>query len=140
MSYMGAQTLLKTRLLTLSSYFGSSDVAEGDLRILDNGNTNHIVLFPGGVPVFDTAIMQRSVAWEGVLDLFTKFVDDTSYNTFGTLRDAVIANLDASPCLDATYWVISITSDGDPEEVYDKQGGGPFFVWQQLRLTITEQV
>ena len=140
MSYMASQALLKTRLLTLTTYFGATDVTEGDLRTLDNGSTNHAVLFPGGIPVYDTAILARSVAWEGVLDLFTKLVDDTSYSTFGTLRDAVIANLDASPCLDATYWVISITSDGDPEEVYDKMGGGPFFIWQQLRLTITEQV
>ena len=140
MTYMAAQALLKTRLLTITGSFDSTDVTEGDIRVLDNNPGNAAVLYPGGVPVFDTAIMTRSVAWEGVMDLFTRFVDDTSYSTFGTLRDAVITNLDASPCLDATYWIISITSDGDPEEVYDKQGGGPFFLWQQLRLTITEQV
>ena len=140
MTYMAAQALLKTRLLTITGSFDTGEVTEGDVRILDNNPGNAAVLFPGAIPVYDTSIMQRSVAWEGVLDLFTKFVDDTSYSTFGTLRDAVISNLDASPCLDATYWVISIVSDGDPIELYDQQGAGPFYLWQRLRLTITEQV
>lgn len=139
MGYMTAQGLLKTLLLT-NGNFPAGTVTEGDLSILDNGITNAAVLFPAGIGNFDLAGMTREQIWEGFIDLYTKFVDDASYSTFGTLRDSVIATLDTTKCLNDTYFMMAIASDGDPVEVYDKQGGGPFFIWQRLRLQINEQV
>lgn len=137
MSYMTAQGLLKTLLLTCPS-FGVSDVTEGDLRIQDTGSTNLCILFPGNLIEYDTAGMIHEHTWEAFADLFTKFVDDTSYNTFGALRDAVIATIDADPSLSETYFVTAIRGDGDPYEVRDETGGGPYFIGQRLRITIRE--
>ena len=137
---MAGQGYLKTLLLTISGSFGASDVTEGDVRVLDSGSTNTAVLFPGAVLPYDTAGMVREHEHEAILDLFTKFVDDTSYSTFGTLRDAVITKFDTTKALSADYFITMIVSDGDPVELYDKQGGGPFFITQRLRITFTEQV
>jgi len=139
MGYMTAQGLLKTLLLT-NSNFGASDVTEGDLSILDRGKTNMAVLFPASLPEYDLAGMVREHEWEGFIDLYTKFISDVSYSAFGTLRDSVVATLDTAKCLSAAYFMMAIASDGDPVEVFDKQGGGPFFIWQRLRLRINEQV
>ena len=140
MSYMTAQGLIKTLLLTLTSTFPSGSVTEGDLRCLDTGGlTNYAVLFPGAVISYDTATNDpRTHEWECLIDLFTRFVDDTSYSTFGTLRDTVISKLDTSQALSATYFIMRIESDGDPAELFDKIGGGPFFITQRLRVYFVE--
>lgn len=140
MTYMAAQALLKTLLLTMTSTFATGDVTEGDLRVLDSASSSVAVLFPGAVPFLDLANMVREHQHEGFLDLYAKFVDDTSYSTFGTLRDSVLATIAGAPCLSGTYFVTGIQSDGDPLDVYDKQGGGPFWITQRLRVTIEEQV
>lgn len=138
-AYMTAQGLLKTLLLTNSS-FGASDVTEGDLRILDSGSTNTAVLFPGSVPTYDVAGMERQHEWTAILDLFKRFVDDTSYSGFGTLRDSVFTTIEAAPALSASFFIYNITSDSEPFEVFDKQGAGPFFIGQRFLLSIMEQV
>lgn len=140
MSYMTAQGLLKTLILNASTTFVSGSVTEGDYRVLDSGYTNSCVLLPGQVPNFDTAGMVREQVWECIADVFTKFVDDTSYSTFGATRDAMITTIDAAPCLSATYFVMAISSDGEPRDVFDTSGGGPYFVTQRLRITIQENV
>jgi hypothetical protein len=137
--YMPGQALLKATLLTCESLERGS-VTEGDVRVLDSGIINSCVLFPGGIPEYDTAGLRREQIWNCIADLFTKFIDDSSYSAFGTLRDAVIATLDAGAGLSASYFVTSIVSDGDPIELYDKQGGGPFFITQRLRITIQENM
>ena len=139
--YMTAQGLLKTLLLTCAS-FGASDVTEGDFRVLDSGSTNTAVLLPGAIPNFDIAGLVRQVEYEAIMDLFTRFVDDTTYNTFGTLRDAVISTLNtgSAPALSAVYFITLLRSDSDPIELFDKQGNGPFFITQRFRITIEEQV
>ena len=138
-AYMTAQGLLKTLLLTCTS-FGASDVTEGDLRVLDSGSTNTAIIFPGSVPIYDTAGMERQHEWVAIVDLFTKFVDDTSYSTFGTLRDAVITKIEAAPAMSASFFITELSSDGDPIEVFDRQGAGPFFITQRFLLSIQEQV
>lgn len=139
-AYMTAQGLLKTLILTAGATFVSGSVTEGDYRVLDSGKTNMVVLIPGSVPSIDTAGMVREQTWECIADVFTKFVDDTSYSTFGTVRDTLISTIDAAPCLSATYFVTAISSDGEARDVFDTQGGGPYFVTQRLRITIQENV
>ena len=139
MAYMTAQGLLKTLLLTVTG-FNTGDVTEGDLRVLDSGTTYKAVLFPGAINQIDLAGMTRTVEYECILDLFCKFTDDTSYSTFGTFRDLVIARLDANPALSADYFMIAMTSQGEPIEIYDRQGAGPFFINQRFAITIQEQV
>ena len=139
-AYMTAQGLLKTLILTATSTFAAGSVTEGDYRVLDSGVTNSVVLLPGSVPNIDTAGMTREQNWECIADVFTKFVDDTSYSTFGTVRDTLISTIDAAPCLSATYFVMGISSDGEARDVEDIQGSGPYFVTQRLRIAIQENV
>lgn len=139
MSYMAAQALIKTLLLT-NANFGANDVTEGDYRILDSGVTNACVLLPGDFGEISTVEMQREYLWVGIADLFTKFVDNTSYSTFGTLRDSVFATIQASPCLSATYSIIQIASDGTPKDYMDTTGAGPFFVGQRLLIYVQENI
>lgn len=139
MGYMTAQGLLKTLLLTVTG-FNSTDVTEGDYRVLDKNPTYAAVLTPGALPEIDLAGMVRSFAYEGVIDLFTRFVDDTSYSTFGTFRDLVIDKLNDNPALSDTYFMMTLRSDGGMEEVFFKDGGGPFFLVQRLTVTIEEQI
>lgn len=137
--YMAAQALLKTKLLTCAS-FGASDVTEGDYRVMDSGSTNMAIIIPGNIPLLDVAGMTRTQEYDAIVDLITKFVDDTSYNTFGTLRDAMLAVFIASPALSADYFITEISTDADIQELFDRQGAGPFFVSQRFRFTIQEQV
>ena len=137
--YMAAQALLKTKLLTCAS-FGASDVTEGDYRVMDSGSTNTAVIIPGTVPALDVAGMVRVQEYDAIVDLFTRFIDDTTYNTFGTLRDALLAVIIAAPTLSADYFIIEVRTDGDISEVFDRQNAGPFFLTQRLRFVIQEQV
>ena len=142
MPYMPAQSLLKTLLLTCTS-FGAADVVEGDERILDRGITNACILYPGALPEYNTARMHRENLYETSLELFTKYTDTTAYATFGTLRDAVLSTLSAAPCLSAGYFITGITGEGEPSEVYevaDGQRRGPYFIMQRLRVAIQENV
>jgi hypothetical protein len=139
MSYMTAQGKLKTLLLT-NSNFSAGDVTEGDLRVLDVGRDNLAVLFPGSVPEYNLASMRRSRAWEGVIELYKRFSDDTTYSNFGTLRDSVFLTIEESNCLDETYFITSILAEGDVVEITDTSGGGPYYVMQMIRVIIEEQI
>jgi hypothetical protein len=136
---MPAQALLKTLLLTSPSFVEGS-VTEGDIRVLDSGLTNMCVLYPGSIPAYDTAGMTREHEWDCLADIYTRFLNDTAYSTLGTLRDELILLLDATKFLSVTYYIAGIISDGDLMDVKDKQGGGPYFVTQRLRVTIVEEV
>ena len=138
MSYITAQGLLKTLLLTLSSLIDGS-VTEGDLRVLDKGYSTMAVIYPGALPEYDLAGMTREHEYEAIVDLFVRVVDGDEINDLGTLRDAVITALEAAPCLSATYFVTALSSDR-PEEIYDTAGGGPAYFVQRCYLTIQEQV
>lgn len=139
MSYMTAQGLIKTLLLTNTNLVSGS-VTEGDYRVLDSSYTNSAVLLPGSVPSYDTSGMTRSQQWTCILDLFCRFVDDTSYASFGTLRDSVMDTIIAAPCLSAVYTITEITTDGDPVDINYKDGSGPVYVSQRLNLSIEENV
>lgn len=140
--YMAAQALLKTLLLTCGS-FGASDVVESDDRILDRGITNACILYPADMPERDLEHMAREKVWQCYADLFTKYVDSTSFSAFGTLRDAVIATLETGRCMTGTYFITQVAGSGAPSEVYERVSGqlmGPYFIVQRLRITIKEQV
>ena len=138
-AYMGAQTLIKTILAGVDG-LSVSNVTEGDLRVLDAGNTYAAVLFPGSIPGVTLSSMDRVQEYECILDLFIRFDDDTTYTDFGTFRDLVIDALYDDPAPSSTYFLTNLRSDGDPAEVYDKMGAGPFFITQRLVITVQEQV
>jgi hypothetical protein len=145
MSYATCRDAVKTQLLAISSRFGASDVTIGDYRVLDSGSTNCAVMRPGSLARNETAAYVTEHEWDVVFDLFTRQVDDASYATFTVLLDDVIARIDAYPKLGtggaAELLVISgPTTDGDPEDVFDKLGAGPFFITQRVRVRVLEKV
>lgn len=135
MSYMAGQALLKKLLLTCTD-FGPDDVTEGDYRVLDSGSPNVSVLTPGSFPLYDLEHMVRERRWDALCDLCTRNMDDTSYSTFGTLRDAVIAAIKAGQGMSSTYVVVGISTIGDPTNV--KSPNGPFWIIQTMRITFLE--
>jgi hypothetical protein len=137
--YMAAQALLKTLLLTVGS-LSPAGVTEGDARVLDSGITYAAIIYPGTVPPYELAAKVRMHEWEALVDIFIKFTDDTTYSAFGTFRDAVMAAILAGRILSETYFITSMQATGGPSDVMDKQDNGPFFVTQQLQLTIRENV
>jgi len=137
MSYMTAQGLVKTMLLT-NTNFSADDVTESNIRPLDMGRTNIAVLWPGTFDPIDLESMTKDRGWTVLVDLFTKFSGETSYSAIGTLRDSVIATIEAGRALSSTLIVVGIEADGDPQEVFDRQSAGPFFVVQRMRLNVTE--
>lgn len=110
-----------------------ANATEGDYRIIDSGRTNLAVITPGQMPEYDTASMTRTQRHEAVIDLFTRFIDFTAFNSFGTLRDALVAAINGAPCMSDTYFITGVQSDGGLD-VYDN------VITQRLRVAIEEQV
>lgn len=146
MSYSSVEIAVQTLMQALTGTFASTDdVSRGDYRILDSGADTLAVLIPG--PFEQDGIAEggarKSVrAWQVLIDLFRQYVDDgTTWTNFETDRDAVLAQIEKYPTLDGESGVVNIviTADADPGEVFDEDEAGPFFVWQRLRLTITER-
>jgi hypothetical protein len=90
----GLLTLLKTEL---SSYFphGIKQVTASDDTILDNGNDNYAISYPGNFPVISTASSFRIYNWEILLDIMVRWKKDTAsaWSNFKNLRQAVIAEI-----------------------------------------------
>jgi len=139
MSHMAAQALVKTLLIT-NSNLGAGTVTEGDYTVLDSGHIYSAVLNPGAFGRHELAEMTRERPWTVLVDLFAKFSDDTTYSALGTLRDSIIETLKGGRCLSSIYVINGIESDQDPQEVFDRQSNGPFFVMQTLRLTLDEYI
>lgn len=134
--YMPAQAALKTLLLTCAS-FAAGDVTESDSSILDRGRPACCILYPGSVPNYDTAGRVREHQWETIADLATRFTSDADWSTFGALRDEIIAKMDTVKVLGTDYFIVNITTDGDPEKLTGPAGS---IILQALRITINEQV
>jgi hypothetical protein len=137
--YMAGQALLKTLIATNAS-FAAGSVVEGEISILERGVTNACILFPGTVPELDTDGLTRTVEWECLVDLLTRFTGDASYNAFGTLRDSFLATLQANPCLSDDYFITGVRSEGEPDELTDRRGEVVMFIMQRFRVTIQEQI
>ena len=140
MSYMAGQALLRDLVATNSLFSGISGIAtEGDLKPLDSGLDQMVALFPSAVPQYDLAGLRRQIMWQCILELYVKFSGDETYNTFGTTRDSLISTIEDDRCMSGTYWVTGLSS-GDMMEVRDEQGGGPFFLMQQIMIDIRENI
>lgn len=144
MSYATCRDAVKAVLLLVSGRFGANDVTNGDYRCLDSGSTNLAVMLPGVLTRDETASYRTRREWDVRFDLFTRQIDDTSYATFSAVLDDVVAAIDARPKLGtagvADLLVLSLTTDGDPQDVFDRIGAGPFFIVQRVRVGVREYV
>ena len=144
MSYATCRTAVQTTLLLLTSRFAATDMSFGDDRILDSGLTKAVIFLPGALAKDETASYRTERHWDVLFDLFTRNMDNTSLAAFSALVDDVVAKLDAYPKLGtagtADLLVLSTNTDGDPQDVYDKLGAGPFFIVQRFRVRVREYV
>ena len=146
MSYATVEARVKLLLEGLTGVFPKTrSVSRGDYRELDEGASTTAVLTPG-------AFVQDGVAqggarksvrdWGVLIDLFRKYLDDgTSWTDFEADRDSVIAELEKYPSLNSLAGIVrvQIQADTDPGEIFDDDDGGPFFIWQRLRVTVVER-
>ena len=146
MSYSSVEIALQTILQGLTGTFASTaDVTRGDYGVLDSGVSASAVLVPGSFEQDGEGEggARKSVrAWNVLIDLFRKYVDEgTTYTSFETDRDAVIAEIEKYPTWNVESGIVNVIvrSDGDPGEVFDEEDAGPFFVWQRLRVGVTER-
>ncbi|KKN73398.1 hypothetical protein LCGC14_0401010 [marine sediment metagenome] len=146
MSYSSVEAAVLTLLQALTGTFAATtDVSRGDYRILDSGADAVAVLVPGAFEQDGIAEggARKSVRdWNVLIDLFRKYLDEgTTWTNFETDRDAVIAELEKYPTLNGEAGIVRgiISADADAGEVFDEDDNGPFFVWQRLRIKITER-
>jgi len=136
------KSLLKT-LPDLADTDSREKVTRADTRVLDMGFDYAAVIWPGQVQSGDASGWQVTRVWDIPFDLFVRYTNnaDTHAELTG-LRDSVIDLLDTHPTLgglsEVTLEMLATTAD--PEEVHDRQGGGPYFLMQPFRLQITERV
>jgi hypothetical protein len=141
MSYSTCQTALKTVLLTLSTRFSAGDVLENSNRNFDNGRAVFAELWPGAVVKLETVSYVTEQQWQILLDLYVRMIDDTSNALFQTIRDEVLAKILDYPTLNTGQCLVNgISSEGEPEPVRDKNGQGPFFIYQGFKVGVTEKV
>jgi hypothetical protein len=138
------QTALQSHLQTLDAFTAHPDgVAVGDYRALDSGLSEVIVITPGAFDSGDNTDFERTRTWDVPLELFVKYMDSTSaFAALNTLRDAVLALLDGLAVMDDAGLITfrRVRAPDDPQEVYDRAGGGPYFLTQELRAEIVEVV
>jgi hypothetical protein len=142
MTYAVIETALQTILRELSD-FTSADVSLTNYDVLDSGtgSKNKVVLRPGGIAAAPDTFATGTRTWGIYVDIFTIYHSDADWSEFKTMRENVVTKIEAHFPLDiSTGQVIlkSIESADDPIEVFDRAGGGPFFIMQRLRMTVDE--
>lgn len=149
MSYATCEAALKAKILLLTSTFLAGDVTQSDERTLDSGldathGPNKVILWPGQVKsdtVSNDGLAVRT--WGIYTDLFTVYQDDSDWADFKTTRDALMRNLETDQIIiqisGSVAWIDGIASEGNPDMVLDKQGSGPFFITQRIRVNVTEK-
>ncbi len=118
-------------------------VTRGNYRILDTGIPEAVVIEGGafGPETAEGGGFYRD--FDILVNIFTRYTDaeDTTYAAFRSLRSDVLGLEEMYPSLNNLGGVIQtvMQSDGDPSDVYDKSGAGPFFKMQVLRWTVTRR-
>lgn len=143
MSYDGVAAKIQGILQLLTTVFPTSSlVTIADYRVLDSGITNAAVLVPGNFDGGEAHGYETTVRWDVLVDLFTKYTTNqaATITAFTAMRDAVIAKLNLYPSLlnESGVSKIVVTGDGDPTDVMTQEV--PVFIFQRLRVTVTQRV
>jgi hypothetical protein len=137
------QTLLKT-LPELADKAGGLEVcAINDLSPMDAGVSHCATIWPGTVQGSDAAGYSVTFTWSIPVDFFVRYSsDEISYTALTAFIDKALLLLIQYPTLNGQTNVTleRVAADSDPEEVYDKNKQGPFWLLQTLRIEITERV
>ena len=132
----GIQTIIRKQ----TTYFASADVTRGDYSVLDSGGVYFCVLRPGPFgeeEKYGSALQIREMST--MVELYKRYVHQASdYTDFCAMRDAVVGELEKWPSLDSTAGInlVRCAADGPAEEVFDDEGEGPFYIYQELRVRV----
>jgi hypothetical protein len=152
MSYAAIQANVKTILAGLTRFAGlTAAIVEEDTSVLDRGYSEAIILAPGSFEGLEPQEISagfdplRYRVWNVLINIFERYSTNESATdaAFIALRDAVIAEIEQYPALrDASRMTdyLTLASDGDPADVNNAIGQGPFFKMQVLRLRVRETV
>lgn len=146
MSYASVESAIQT-LLQAMSEFSNAEVTRGDYRQLDIAGADDVaVLTPGAFQqdgVGEAGARKSVRIWNVLIDQFRKYVDDgTTWTNFEATRDAIIVQLEKYPTLNGESGItlVAIDAGADPSLVYDREGNGPYFIVQEIRVAVTERV
>jgi hypothetical protein len=142
--YDEIEARIVTLIQGLARFAGHTErVTRGNYRILDTG-IDEAVVIEGGTFGPETAEgfgFYRD--FDVLVNIFTRYTDEEAetYAAFRSLRSDALDIEEKYPSLNHLGGVIQtiMQSDGDPADVYDKTGAGPFFKMQVLRWTITRR-
>lgn len=147
MSYTAIEARLQTLLQALTRFAGHPEaVTRGDYAVLDRGLPDAIILEAGAANLPEPEQTHsgfsswRQREWDSQINLFRRYEQDgTTSADFAVFRDEVIEVLENYPSLDTLVMAgitkveyISAASIGEPQDVMDKLGQGPFFLMQIL--------
>ena len=145
MTYAVVEAAVKTILEGMSEFVSNDDISRGDYRILDSGASNLAVLTPGAFVKDEAgqAGARKSLReWSVIIGLFRKHVDDgNSWTDFESIRDALVDRLELFPSLNGTAGVtlVGMEAGSDPDEIFDEDENGPFFIFQRIRVSVNER-
>lgn len=135
------QTVLKG-VSGLADEGGREHVTRGDTTVLDVGFAKMVIIEPGSFSSDDAAAYQINRTWTIPIDLIYRYTNEgETMRNLVAFRDAVINRLDTHPTLsNAADITVQRLSSEEPEGLYDKAGGGPYFMTQTINVEIIERV
>lgn len=143
MSYTTIEAGVQTLLRALSR-FAEADVTRGDWRVLDSGGAPCVVLYPGPFEAEEAGDWgQKWHFWTVYADVFERYTDNGSSETaFEATRQDVMDTIHAYPTLNGVSGVTRALArrGGDLQYIYDRDGGGPYYVMQQITIEVVEKV
>ena len=142
--YDEIEARIQTLIQALTRFAGNTGrVTRGNYKILDTGVPEAVILDMGAVGPETQEAYGVYRDFDVLVTILTKYGADeaTMHTNFKALRYDIIALEEKYPSLNNLGGVIqtAIQSDGDPDDVYDKLGAGPFFRMQSLRWTVTRR-
>lgn len=147
MSEAACRSKLIDILKTMTTVFpadtvtGEIPVNTGKFTVLDLGVTNAAIFYVGRMESEQTVNLQTGKTWDILFDLFHRTASDeaTDWGAFGTLRDAVIAEIDSYPSLGGIATAVEVFADADPLKL-KRDPAGVVFIWEAMRVRVHQIV
>lgn len=145
MSYATIADGLKTILRTIIDFNGPN-VTLADYKVLTGGNSQAIVIFPGGftqsIETFNTS-GDYFIQYEVEIQVFVRYkTDPEAASKLAAYRQAIIEKVNQYPTLDGVDGVLfAMVTRGDaPIPVFNQDGTGPFYWLQTLVCSVQEDL
>ena len=140
LGYSGGEALVLARLQAISgNVWTANNSGVGRWDLLNTGASDHYaILYPGeGKSEFDAAA-ESLQTYQTIIQVWQAYVDDgTSVTNLESYIEAILHQYDIYRKLGDTGGTIydsSITGYTKPEEMWDKNGDGPF--WIRIEFTV----